>query len=114
PTDAQKEAFVAALWEHGSSTERRAAIQHDLHVSKGMVSHWLNGANVPNPDQVFAIEKTCELPAGDLSRHLGYVPVGGLGSTVLGAIEADETLTPKQRRAFAALLRTVLSLESSS
>lgn len=111
PTEAQREAFVAALQQHAASTERRAAIQQALDVGRSMVSHWLAGKYIPDADQVFAIEGACELPAGFLSQHLGYVPVGA--SSIPSAISSDDTLTPRDRKLLESLYLSLTSDVSS-
>lgn len=111
PTDTQRQVFVAALNEYARSTERRSKIQHATGVSKSMVTLWLQGKHIPDPEQVFAIEEACDLPGGALSHHLGYVPVEG--SSVMSAIESDPTLSPKHRRALEVLYLTLSSDVSS-
>ncbi len=62
-------------------------------VSQGTISGWLRGGATPQPDSVFAIERALGLRPGDLSRHLGYVPVGSdPAPDVLSAIDADTSI----------------------
>jgi len=66
-------------------------------VSQSMISHWTNGRNVPNPDQVFALEDGLGLAPGQLSRHLGYVPnkavaLGWADPSVSEAVRSDPRL----------------------
>lgn len=111
PTDQQLEAFLQALRQHAGSTEKRAAIIRELDVDKSMITHWMNGANIPKPDQLFAIERACKLPGGFLSQHLGYVPVGA--SSIGSAISSDETLTPRDRKLLESLYLSLTSDVSS-
>lgn len=56
-----------AFAEHLSSDDRP--------ISQSLVSRWELGQVEPEPYQVFALEASLGLPAGDLSRYLGFVPV---------------------------------------
>jgi len=47
----------------------------DRPISQSLVSRWELGQVEPEPYQVFALETSLDLPAGDLSRYLGFVPV---------------------------------------
>lgn len=57
-----------------------------------------------HPVDVFAFEAILGVQPGELSRHLGYLPVGATPS-VVAAIEADQGLTPEGRRHLIALYR---------
>lgn len=111
PTDAQRKAFQDALTQELSTASRKMVIER-LGISKALLSGWERGAGgPPRPDQIFEIERTVGLPAGTLSRHLGYVPVGS--SSVLSAIDSDPKLNPKARRALEAMYRTFLDFVES-
>lgn len=67
------------------------------------VSNWVAGKHEPSRRQVAAIEQILELPAGALTRHLGYLPVDAIPAvTTSDAIAIDPTLTPEQREDLAA------------
>jgi len=68
-------------------------------VAPSTLSTWLSGGGA-KPDQVFAVERALDLPPGNLSRHLGYVPVSEQPvASVEAAIEADPVLKDHQRDA---------------
>lgn len=65
-------------------------------VSASMISHWSTGRNTPAPSQVFALEKGMKLKPGELSRHLGYLPLEAAGAvircSVSEAVRTDDDL----------------------
>jgi transcriptional regulator with XRE-family HTH domain len=58
-----------------SVTQR--ALAERVSLTQGAISGWCSGASEPVPAKVFEVETKLELPPGQLSRHLGYVPVDG-------------------------------------
>lgn len=80
--------------------------------SQSVASKWEDtegdqARKVPDPDDVFALEAVLELPAGTLSRHLGYLPLHVQEVPkidAVAAIMADETVTT-QRPGLLALVR---------
>ena len=54
---------------------RQSELAAAVRVSQQVVSRWVTGKTVPEPGTVFLIEDRLGMPAGDLSRHLGYVRV---------------------------------------
>jgi hypothetical protein len=62
------------------------------------------GTRAPNPWGLFAVEDFLGLQPGELSRHLGYVPEGAVG-TVAAALDADTALTSATRRMLLAAYR---------
>lgn len=100
------EAFAAALRERLAAVPRKEFAEA-MNISDAMVSHWTLAKNTPTPEQVFAMEDALNLPAGDLSRHLGYVRVGVV--SVLASIEGDPSLSPRDRKALATLYRSFSS-----
>lgn len=74
-------------------------------VTQPAVSGWEGAKFVPEPAQVFALERALGVPPGGLSAHLGYVPVGaGMGPAgdVRGAIMATTALDALDKRALLA------------
>lgn len=88
-------ALHAAMAAQGISQD---ALAKRLGVVQSYVSGWLYKAE-PRPERVFDIEEALGLEPGQLSHHLGYVPLCAVRSfaDVRTAIERDETLTPEDR-----------------
>ena len=62
------------------------------------VQAWLAGKVRIPPERVFAIERALGVPAGSVSVHAGYLPVGtGGGLSVPEAVNVDPDLTAAQR-----------------
>lgn len=56
-----------------------------LGVAERTVRSWLRAERVTSPDMVFALERHLNLPAGTLSRHLGYVPAAEAATEIVHA-----------------------------
>lgn len=82
------------------------AVARHVGLTDDAVRKWMTGKSEPAPHIVFAVEQLLAVAPGDLSRHLGYVPVGT--TSVTAAIDADERLTPKDRRLLVRLYRESL------
>lgn len=82
------------------------AVARHVGLSDDAVRKWLSGKSEPAPHVVFAVEELLGVAPGDLSRHLGYVPVGT--TSVTAAIAADQKLSPKDRRILIRLYRESL------
>jgi transcriptional regulator with XRE-family HTH domain len=96
--------FGRTLADYLHAAELRApALADAIGVTDDTVRKWINGAHAPDPATVFAVEETLGLPPGELSRHLGYVPVDA--PAVTAAIEADPGLSPNQRAMLTAAYR---------
>lgn len=74
-------------------------------VSQSQVSTWVNAIYEPNPYVVDTIEVTLGLQPGELSRHLGYLPLSFQPGTssVREAIAADQLLDARAKAAVSAL-----------
>lgn len=105
PTDDMLVTFGVAL----------ADALHDAHASPkdaaevvGWTADYVlkltRGLRVPNPWALFALELHLGVAPGELSRHLGYLPVAAPPS-VVAAIEADKSLTPSARAMLVATYR---------
>lgn len=67
---------------------------------------WMAGKVEPSRPKVLEIERILELEPGELSRHLGWVPVGAEAvPTVEAAILADPDLTSSQKNILLAALQ---------
>lgn len=70
------------------------------------VGNWIKGDDISSPDRVFAIEQALRVKPGTLSKELGYLPLSARPvRTVLAAIEADNALDNRDRRALVAHYR---------
>lgn len=109
----RQEAFGARLRaarEGHSPPVRPQAIADAIgYKSPGAISNWERGESPPDPDTVFAIERFLELPPGELSQHLGYVPVDANTPpcTVETAIAADPRLDNGARDALLKMFRVL-------
>jgi hypothetical protein len=75
--------------------------------ASNLVKNWISGKNEPPRPTVTAIEKFLDLEPGDLSRHLGWLPVGSSEiPTLEAAVLADSELTGEQRRVLLQLLKS--------
>ena len=63
-----------------------------LGVSQATMGNWLRGRYVPDAETVFAAERALHLIPGELSIHLGYVPVapGSLMSDLACVLRQSE------------------------
>lgn len=53
----------------------QAKLASSIGVSQPTIGNWLRGRSVPDANSVFAVERALSLIPGELSVHLGYVPV---------------------------------------
>lgn len=76
-------------------------------ITQSAISAWESGEAEPLPETVFAVEDALELPGGQLSRALGYLPAhageAGVASSVPAAIVADPLLSATEKRGILAL-----------
>jgi DNA-binding XRE family transcriptional regulator len=64
--------FRAALRRSGTTQVELGTL---VGVSGTTIGNWLWGKYVPDADEVFALEAGLDLSPGELSVHLGYMPV---------------------------------------
>lgn len=90
--------------------EAAAVLGRDRPFSQSVISGWLHGVTSWEPEILFAVERSLGLRPGDLSRHLGYLPLDARSgpTTVEGAINADPRLRPALRRALIAAHREMV------
>lgn len=85
-----RDAFGRALSEALRAADISiASVARHVELTDDAVRRWLKGS-APEPPMVFAVERFLDVAPGDLSRHLGYIPVGV--TSVTAAIDADEAL----------------------
>jgi transcriptional regulator with XRE-family HTH domain len=102
-TGSGRAAFSVAL---GDALRERGWTQNELAVELGTtqsaVSGWVHHRTQPRPPVVDRIEQLLDLPAGDLSRHLGYLSLSfesGSRRSVSHALETDEWIDDTARAA---------------
>lgn len=67
-------------------------------VSQAQISELEKGNRAHTlPGEMFAIEAALEVPAGSISFHLGYVPVGSAPPSTVAGIWADSELDEAQK-----------------
>ena len=94
--DAFRDALKRALDESPLS-QKQVAAELDL-KSASSITDWKHGrVDTLQPAQVFALEVVLDCHPGELSTHLGYLPLSAAG-TVEAAIIADRDLSPDFRR----------------
>lgn len=64
----------------------QAAVAARVGVSPQLVSDWKRGRRRPAPGQVFALERALGAAPGELSRHLGFVPIDADAVAVTDAL----------------------------
>jgi len=107
--EADRSGFGAAL-QRAMAGRPREHLAEPLGITPQAVSKWYTGDSAPREaDRVFLIEELLELPAGTLSRFLGYLPVEAVTTTtVTQAIEADPALDDRDRRVLLATYREMV------
>ena len=107
----QAAAFGRAL---GDVMERRGISQTELAAEVGRhmgrkplsqpwVSEIRRGIKTPPPEVAIAMERVLRVRPGQLTRHLGFLPLEAVDSrTVLDAIEDDPRLDERAKRSLAA------------
>ncbi|CAB5218043.1 hypothetical protein UFOVP209_44 [uncultured Caudovirales phage] len=112
-TDAQKAAFGEALLAALMAAGLRPPDLVDVvsastrDNASNLIKNWVSGKNEPPRPTVTAIEQFLNLEPGDLSRHLGWLPVGAAQvPTLEAAVLADSNLTGEQRRVLLQLLKS--------
>lgn len=98
-----RRAFAAAIEEAIRSRASVGAVAEHVGLSDDAVRKWTKAGAEPPPLTVFAVERFLRLAGGELSRHLGYVPVGAI--SVAAAIEGDADLTDSSKRILLASYR---------
>lgn len=83
-----------------------AAVTGERELSVPGLIKWLDQPERVLPYRIFALEEVLELPAGSLSRTLGYVPAKTLPpADIASAIAYDERLSEPSKRALLAAYR---------
>ena len=111
-TDEQREAFRRTLQRR---RRERGLSQRELSKTLGMshstVSFWERGGSTPTIDKVIELERVLDLPSGELSRLLGFMPLATMRQTmtsVLDAITAAPELDQEQRELLMAMYRELV------
>lgn len=108
PTSQQLSAFGRALDEAMRAFPLSpAAVGSHIGLTDDAIRKWVKGTTEPPPWRIFAVEELLGLAPGDLSRHLGFVPTGTV--SVLAAIDADGSLTERDRKVLRTTYRALRS-----
>jgi transcriptional regulator with XRE-family HTH domain len=99
---ARRAAFGAAL-QQALDVRRMTQAELGIHLDglkQSTISAWKTGESIPDADTVFAVEIALSLRPGQLSRHLGFLPVDliDVPVSVPEAIEGDELLDDGGKR----------------
>lgn len=103
--------FAAALRDAmGAQNKSQNDIAEALGVSQSMVSYWCKGRSAPEPDKVFSLERLLRCTAGELSQHLGYLPIteGRPPPDIEAAVMASADLTPTGKRTALEVIRALM------
>lgn len=96
-----------------SQTELAAEVGHVLGrkpISQPWVSEIRRGIKTPTPEVAIAMEKVLRVKPGQLTRHLGFLPVDAAPSvSVVQAIEADPLLDERGRRSLIAAYEALVA-----
>jgi transcriptional regulator with XRE-family HTH domain len=111
--DSRRAAFAAALKRARTDaglSQRQLATQAGVHYTA--VSQWELARRTATDDQTEALENALRLRAGQLGWILGYATPPAM-PTPEDAIEADPTLTDREKRAFLAALAEVRRIDEA-
>lgn len=76
----QRQAFgnaLACARQTHKMTQREVA--RALNVSQGLISGWETGSYEPSPRDACRVEEVLGVDPGELTRHLGYLPLAAAG-----------------------------------
>lgn len=112
-TTEQRKAFGAAVSDALTNAGLRISALFPIAGSdkpesaRRAVNDWLSGKREPSRPQTVAIEELVGVQPGELSRHLGWLPIGAppIADAEL-AILADPGLKPIEAKAVIAVLRS--------
>lgn len=103
-------AMAAAQIRSGAELHRRGVLA-GIDKSQSSFVTWSRGESEPSRPEVLILEEICGVEPGDLSRHLGWVPVGvSKDITVEQLILADRDLTDASKTIVLALLEKLRRL----
>lgn len=114
-TIADLEAFRDALTKSlGDSGMERKHLAAAMDVTDTTVGNWLGKGSPPgSPAETFRLEAVLDVPAGSLSKYLGYLPLTVRPiRSVEAALEADRRLSRLGRRIVLAAYNQALAGDS--
>lgn len=77
-------------------------------VSDRTLSDWKLGKSEPErAETTFALERELNIPAGELSRHLGYVPLEAAAGSWERALGLDPEIDDRLRDAILAMIKAM-------
>lgn len=101
-TTEMREAFGRALAAAMATKGIKAAdVANELGVSEDAVRTWMMGTRRVEPLAVFAMERLVGAGPGELSHHLGFLPLEA-ASSVAAALATDEAVSLPVREALLA------------
>lgn len=85
-------------------------------VSQPAVSAWISGDAEPNPATVFECERVLQLPPGQLSKVLGYLPPSAVAVTTgfEAVVMGDPLLDEPAKRGLLAMYRELTGTRGRS
>jgi transcriptional regulator with XRE-family HTH domain len=108
-TEAQRAAFAQRLKLELGTLPRGGMeeVAENLGRSRPMLNHWAKGATIPIPPVVFALEAELHLEPGELSQHLGYLPIATdtAPCTLESVLAADDGLDEQTKVIILSLYR---------
>ncbi len=84
----------------------------EMGVSQAAVAAWESGTNIPNNETIFKLEARLSLRAGQLSQHLGVLPLGASRPGRFGVIEAilrDHQISEENKRVLLATYHAMVA-----
>lgn len=98
-TDEQLQAFRVALRTARGTVTLDTIADKLGYKSRGTPDHWEKDGTPPGPPVLFALENMLRLRPGELSQHLGLLPMGTREApcTVGSALVLDPELTDDER-----------------
>lgn len=110
----QCQAFGNALTrarENNKMTQREVA--QALNVSRHLISAWERGTSEPSPQDACRVEEELGVEPGELTRHLGYLPLAAadwvMDSDVETAVLRDPRLPERRKRFLLGIYRQLIS-----
>ena len=88
------EAAMAAAEIHSVAELHRRGILAGMEKTQSSFAHWIRGESEPSRPEVLTLEEICQVEPGQLSRHLGWIPLeASTDVTVEEAVLADSSIS---------------------
>lgn len=90
------------------SKKSQTVVARAIGVSNSMISEWKLGRAEPGrPALTFALERELDTDPGELSKHLGYVPLEAAARSWRNALVHDPEIDDRIRDALLAVIRAL-------